>query len=153
MTEKIVGRKYKVKHSKSNYYNTGDIVTLVYDWDGSMAPFFIGNSGKKIQLLLSYTGCYINMEFLELLPETISEKVARLETELAQAKFESESKPWLKYKEGDEILIRATVKRVECPEYNGYYPVNVHISGMCNECNDDNIWPRIDDIVYNPTSH
>ena len=42
MTEKIVGRKYKVKHSKSNYYNTGDIVTLVYD-DGSIAPFFIGN--------------------------------------------------------------------------------------------------------------
>ena len=143
MTEKIVGRKYKVKHSKSNYYNTGDIVTLVYD-DGSIAPFFIGNSGEKI---------VIYMEFLELLPETVSEKVARLETELAQAKFESESKPWLKYKEGDEILIRATVKRVECPEYNGYYPVNVHISGMCNECIDDNIWPRIDDIVYNPTSH
>ena len=143
MTEKIVGRKYKVKHSKSNYYNTGDIVTLVYD-DGSITPFFIGNSGEKI---------VIYMEFLELLPETVSEKVARLETELAQAKFESESKPWLKYKEGDEILIRATVKRVECPEYNGYYPVNVHISGMCNECNDDNIWPRIDDIVYNPTSH
>ena len=149
MTEKIVGRKYKVKHSKSNYYNTGDVVTLVYD-DGSITPFFIGNSGEKIQLLLSYTGCYINMEFLELLPETISEKVARLETELAQAKFESESKPWLKYKEGDEILIRATVKRVECPEYNGYYPVNVHISGMCN---DDNIWPRITDIVFKRTSH
>ena len=140
MTEKIVGRKYKVKHSKSNYYNTGDIVTLVYD-DGSIAPFFIGNSGEKI---------VIYMEFLELLPETVSEKVARLETELAQAKFESESKPWLKYKEGDEILIRATVKRVECPEYNGYYPVNVHISGTCD---DDNIWPRIDEIVYNPTSH
>ena len=149
MTEKIVGRKYKVKHSKSNYYNTGDVVTLVYD-DGSITPFFIGNSGEKIQLLLSYTGCYINMEFLELLPETVSEKVARLETELAQAKFESESKPWLKYKEGDEILIRATVKRVECPEYNGYYPVNVHISGMCN---DDNIWPRITDIVFKRTSH
>ena len=149
MTEKIVGRKYKVKHSKSNYYNTGDVVTLVYD-DGSITPFFIGNSGEKIQLLLSYTGCYINMEFLELLPETVSEKVARLETELAQAKFELESKPWLKYKEGDEILIRATVKRVECPEYNGYYPVNVHISGTCD---DDNIWPRIDEIVYNPTSH
>ena len=93
------------------------------------------------------------MEFLELLPETVSEKVARLETELAQAKFESESKPWLKYKEGDEILIRATVKRVECPEYNGYYPVNVHISGMCNECIDDNIWPRITDIVFKRTSH
>ena len=88
MTEKIIGRKYKVKQTyEPDWYKVGDIVTLLDD-DGSDKPFFRNDPRRETTTYYGVTGCWIHMNMLELLPESVSEKVAQLEKELAQTKQE-----------------------------------------------------------------
>jgi outer membrane murein-binding lipoprotein Lpp len=88
MAEKIIGKKYKVKQTtEPDWYEVGDIVTLLHD-DDSKRPFFRNDPRRMSVTHCGLTGCWIHMDAVELLPESLSEKVAQLEKELAQTKQE-----------------------------------------------------------------